>query len=81
MAGNSFRTDLLQRMAAAMNIADKVQQLGDGEYDHFTTYRQRSVVVIVCRNEVTHIGYALFTPTQRRYLNSPACDLLVSRIC
>ena len=75
-AACSFRTDLLQRMAEAMGIADQVLQLGDGEYDHFATYRQRPVVVIVSRNEVTHIGYTLFTSTQRRSLNSPACNFI-----
>lgn len=76
MAARGYRTDLLERMAAAMNMHPKLQLLADGEYYRYAEYKGRAVTVIVAGGEVTHIGYSLFTPTQRRAFRSPACDFV-----
>lgn len=76
IAANSYRTDLLQHMAKTMNISQQLQQLKDGEYYQYLSYDSRAVTVIVSQDEVVHIGFSLFTPTQRKALHSPVCNFL-----
>lgn len=76
IAANSYRTDLLQRMAETMNITQQLQQQEDGEYYQYLSYNHRAVTVIISQNEVVHIGFSLFTPAQRKDLNSPVCNFI-----
>lgn len=76
MAARGYRTDLLERMATTMGLATQLQQLADGEYYRYTTYNGRTVTVIVSDGEVSHIGFSLFTPSQRKVLRLPACNFV-----
>lgn len=76
IAANSYRTDLLQQMAETMNISQQLQQQKDGEYYQYLSYNGRAITVIISQDEVVHIGFSLFTPTQRKVLNSPVCNFL-----
>ena len=76
VAGNSYRTDLLERMAKTMNIAASLDKLQDGIYYRHITYNNRNITIIVVNHEIAHIGYSVFTPTMRQSLGSTVCDFL-----
>ena len=76
MAGNDYKTDLLTRMAASMNVSSQLRELPDGEYYKYLTYQGKPVTVIVNNNTIDHIGYSLFTPHQRSIANGPICNFL-----
>lgn len=76
MAGNSYRTDLLERMAAAMNITARIDTLSEGIHYRHLIYNNRGITVTVNNHEVSHIGFSIFTPSVRKALNSPVCDFL-----
>lgn len=76
MAGNGYSTDLLERMATAMNITARLDTLSDGIYYRHLIYNNRNITVIVSNHEISHIGYAVFTPSVREALNSPVCNFL-----
>ena len=58
MAGNSYRTDLLERMATAMNITARIDTLSEGIHYRHLIYNNRRITVIVKNHEVSHIGLA-----------------------
>lgn len=76
MAGNGYATDLLGKMAAAMNVTQELDTLGDGCYYRGFTYNGRPVSVEVRQGNVTHIGYSLFSKGQKDFLQSPVCNFL-----
>lgn len=76
MAGNSYRTDLLERMATAMNITARIDTLSEGIHYRHLIYNNRRITVIVKNHEVSHIGFSVFTPSVRKALNPSVCDFL-----
>lgn len=76
IAENSYRTDLLERMAVAMNISKQLLALEDGLYYKYLIYNNRPITIIVEQNEVSHIGFSLFSPSQREAIKYPICDFL-----
>lgn len=76
VAQNSYRTDLLTRMASAMQITDRLDTLKNGMYWRWEQYKGNPVTIIVKNRHVEHIGYALFTPSQRKAFPSPIYDFL-----
>lgn len=76
VAGNSYRTDMLERMAIAMKITMQLDTLKDGEYYRHLYYNRRPITVIVEKGEIVHLGYSVFTPNIRRAMNSPVCNFL-----
>jgi len=76
IAGNGYSTDLLERMATTMNITARIETLADGIYYRYLTYNDRNITVIVNDHEISHIGFAVFTPSVREALNSPVCNFL-----
>lgn len=76
IAGNGYSTDLLKRMATTMNITARIETLADGIYYRYLTYNDRNITVIVNDHEISHIGFAVFTPSVREALNSPVCNFL-----
>lgn len=74
-AQHEFRTDLLARMAASMQISS-LDTLQEGIHWQSLSYKGDPVTVIVRNHRIEHIGYALFTPFQRSALPAPVCNLL-----
>ena len=73
---NSYDTDLLGKMAEAMNVTQELDTLGDGFYYRNYAYNGRPLTIEVQRGNIKHIGYSLFSKTQRKSLNSPVCNFL-----
>lgn len=76
IASNDYKTDLLARMAASMNITSQLSSLANGEYYKQFTYQGQPVTVIVRNNSIEHIGHSLFTPYQRSLLKAPICNFI-----
>ena len=76
MAINGYATDLLGEMAMAMNVTPRLDTLSNGLYYRDFTYNGRPLTVEVQQGNVMHIGYSLFSKTQRQVLKSPACNFL-----
>lgn len=76
MAANSYATDLLEKIAVATNISQELASLPDGFHYRRFTYNDRYVTVEIQQGNVTHIGYSLFSKTQRDLLKSPICNFI-----
>lgn len=76
MATNGYATDLLKKMAVAMNMAQELDDLVDSCYYRSFTYNGRPITVDVQQGNVTHIGYSLFSKAQKEFLKSPICNFL-----
>lgn len=76
MATNGYDTDLLKAMAIAMGVDHRLETLSDGCYYRHILYSNRPVTVEIQQGNVTHIGYSLFTQTQKDFLKSPVCNFL-----
>ena len=76
IAINGYATDLLGKMAVAMNVTQKLDTLSDGFYYRNYTYNDRPLTIEVQQGNIKHIGYALFSSTQKKSLNSPVCNFL-----
>lgn len=76
VAGNGYRTDLLRRMATAMNIVSKADTMGEGVHYKALNYKDRPVTVTVERGRIVHIGCSLFPPEMKAALKSPVCDFI-----
>lgn len=76
VAANSYRTDLLQQMANVMKITGQLDTLDNGEHYKLLTFRNRTITVIVEYNVIQHIGYAVFTPSQRQMASAVVCNFL-----
>lgn len=67
------------RSSQLEHIADYVGlpcQDHDGLFYRALRYQGYPVTIIVRNGEVTHIGYSLFTPTQRQYLSELQCNFI-----
>jgi len=76
MAGNRYRTDLLQRMATALQAEAQLDTLPEGRYVGLLQYKAHPVTVVVADSVVTHIGYSLFSEQLREAMSSPAFDFV-----
>lgn len=74
-AGRTYRSDMLQKMAAGMRISDRVNALPDGD-NSFVHTDGREVNVRIAGGVVEHIGYRLFNPGQKDFLSVPLTDFL-----
>lgn len=68
-----YRSSQLERIADYVGLPC---QENDGLFYKALHYQGYPVTVIVRNGEVTHIGYSLFTPTQRRYLSELQCNFI-----
>ena len=59
MAGNRYRTDLLQRMAEALTANERLDTLPEGRYVGLMQYKTHPVTVVVADSTVEHIGYSI----------------------
>lgn len=66
-------TALLQRLSHAVGVPPG---LSDGFHYNVLQFNQRPVNVAVQNGEVTHIGYSLFTPSQRAHISPDQCDFI-----
>lgn len=76
VAGNSYRTDLLESMARKMQVISLLDTLPDGLYTNISTFRGRPVTVEVDGNRICHIGYSVFSKEQRDVFGSVICNFL-----
>lgn len=71
-----YQTDLLWRMAESLMITEQLDSLADGQYVGRLTYRNSPLNVVVRNRRVTHIGYLLFSMSQRSAIKSPVYDFV-----
>ena len=76
MAGNRYRTDLLQKMAETLSARQQLDTLSDGQYVGLLQYKKYPVTVVVTDSTVVHIGYSLFSAEMREMMPSPALDFV-----
>lgn len=76
MAGNRYRTDLLQRMAEALTANERLDTLPEGRYVGLLQYKTHPVTVVVADSTVVHIGYSFFSEELREAMPSPALDFV-----
>lgn len=74
-AVRTYRSDMLQNMAAHMRITGKMNTLPDGD-NFFTHTDGREVNVRIADGVVEHIGYRLFDIGQKKHLSIPLTDFL-----
>ncbi|MBQ8673067.1 MAG: hypothetical protein IJ511_03305 [Bacteroides sp.] len=75
-AQNSYRADVLTRMAESLQLSAQLDTLKDGCYTHEYAYKKQPLTVVVEKGVVTHIGYTIFSTRQRTLLKSPVYDFL-----
>lgn len=75
-AKNTFRTDLLKVVAGKCGLSQQLDTIKDGEYVHLAQFRNQPVTAIVENHRVIHIGYSLFSPTQREGFGKEVCNFL-----
>lgn len=73
---NRFQTDLLAKMAEALQMRTVLDTLGDGIHIAQMTYKDKPLCVIVKNKEVEHIGYAIFPKEMREGAPSPVYNFL-----
>lgn len=71
----AFRSDCLETMASFLD-KDAIARLPEGENYKCLAYSGNPVTVIKSSKAVEHIGFSLFTPTQRRMLGAVAANFL-----
>lgn len=72
-----YATQLLQRIAEHTGISSQLDTLHqDGFYPNFRIYKGRPVTVIIRANRVEHIGFSLFSLSQREAMPSPAYNFI-----
>lgn len=71
-----YQTDLLWRMAESLKITQHLDTLADGQYFGLLTYHKHPLNVVVHNRRVTHIGYLLFSMSQRSAIKSPVYDFI-----
>ncbi len=76
MAQRAYRTDLLERMATAMQLSSRLDPLDDGMYYRCISYQGKPLTVFVRNNRIEHIGYTLFSMDQRSALHTPVFDFI-----
>ena len=69
----NYRSSQLERIADYVGLPC---QDHDGLFYRALRYQGYPVTIIVRNGEVTHIGYSLFTPTQRQYLSELQCNFI-----
>lgn len=69
----NYRSSQLERIADYIGLPC---QENDGLCYKALSYQGYPVTVIVRNGEVTHIGYSLFTPTQRQHLSELQCNFI-----
>lgn len=62
---NGYSTIQLATMARELNIQTLCDTLGDGVHCRVASFRQLPLTVVVRKGEVRHIGYSVFTASQR----------------
>ena len=73
---NRYQTDLLARMAEALQMQPVLDTIGNGVHIAQQTYKGKPLCVIVNNGEVEHIGYAIFPEGIREGAPSPAYNFL-----
>lgn len=73
---NRYSTLRLKKIAKQLQIQEKLDTLTTGIYPDFCQYQGHPVTVIVCNDEVEHIGYTVFSQQQRHSLPSPVYNFL-----
>lgn len=69
----NYRSSQLERIADYICMPC---QEDEGLFYKTLSYQGYPVTVIVRNGEVTHIGYSLFTPTQRQHLSEMQCNFI-----
>lgn len=75
-AVDGYRSALLHDMAAAMKMADSIENLSEGTHVAELSYLVKPVTIIVKRGKVSHIGYSIFTKEHRELAHSPFFDMV-----
>ncbi len=73
---NSYQSDLLCKIATAMQIKEVTDTLGSGVYDAFLQYKGHPVSIVVGNNTVGHIGYSLFPKEMRSNIFPSVCNFV-----
>ena len=73
---NRYQTDMLARMAEALQMQTLLDTLGSGIHIAQQTYKGKPLCVIVNDGEVEHIGYAIFPEEMREGAPSPVYNFL-----
>lgn len=77
---NDYRTDLLQQIASRTKLQGQIDTLKNGLYEKLAYYKMQPITVIVDKGRITHIGYTIFTPMQRKGFGDEVCNF-VERYC
>lgn len=76
IAQNTYRTDLLKNIAEKCGLISRLDTVADGEYFQFAHFKSLPLTVIVARRHITHIGYSLFSPKQRKGFGEEICNFI-----
>lgn len=75
-AQNDYRTDLLNGISLCTGNNQTIAELSDGDYYGELKYAGKPLTVIIKNGVVEHIGYRLFTQSQRAGLGSVVCNFV-----
>lgn len=76
IGSNRFHTALLKQIAAKTKVTSLVDTLSTGEHILPVAFRKQVLVAIVESGQVTHIGYAFFSPEQRAAYGKELCNFI-----
>ena len=76
VAHNTYRTDLLKSIAVKCNLQQQLDTLSEGEHFQFSYYKNQHITAIVNNKRITHIGYSIFSRTQREGIGIEVCNFL-----
>lgn len=71
-----YKTDLLQRMAAEMQIEKTIDSLGDGDHYGILFFKSKPLTISMREGVVMHIGYRIFREELRIINPTPVYDFL-----
>lgn len=73
---NTYLSKELKTIAEKAAIISFTDTLSEGIHYRCITYKNSALTVIVNKGEVVHIGYSVFTPTQRALIDSYECNFV-----
>lgn len=73
---NSYFSKELEAIAKKASVASICDTLSEGVHYHCTTYKNLPLTIIVEEGEVWHIGFSVFTTSQRRLMDSFICNFI-----
>lgn len=75
-AQNAYRTDLLKTIAERCSLYQHLDTIKDGEYLKLSIFKNCPLTAIVENRRITHIGYSVFSTSQRQGIGREVCNFL-----